>query len=123
MFEIERFINEKLNPAYKAHYAVWVYWWPAWRRISGRTILRKWEQDNLIQEGQTVLDYGCGTGSFTIPAAKIVSTRGKVYALDYFPRQLAIVNKKSRKERLTNIETILCFGKPEQFTIPFGQGE
>ena len=107
MSDIERFISEKLNPAYKAHYAVWVHWWPAWRRISGRAILRKWEQNNLIQEGQTVLDYGCGTGSFTIPAARIVSTTGKVYALDYFPRQLEIVKKNSRKERLTNIETIL----------------
>jgi ubiquinone/menaquinone biosynthesis C-methylase UbiE len=61
----------------------------------------------LIQEGQTVLDYGCGTGSFTIPAARIVSTRGKVYALDYFPRQLEIVEQQSIKEKLTNIETIL----------------
>ena len=107
MFDIERFVSEKLNPAYKAHYAVWVYWWPAWRRISGRSILRKWEQGNLIQEGQTVLDYGCGTGSFTIPAARIVNTKGKVYALDYFPRQLEMVKQQSRKERLTNIETIL----------------
>ena len=107
MFDIERFVNEKLNPAYKAHYAVWVYWWPAWRRISRRNILRKWEQDNLIQEGQTILDYGCGTGSFTIPAARIVGNRGKVYAVDYFPRQLKIVEKKAEKEGLTNIETIL----------------
>ncbi|MFC2010732.1 class I SAM-dependent methyltransferase [Chloroflexota bacterium] len=107
MFDIERFIGEKLNPLYKAHYAIWVYWWPVWRRISGRNILRKWEQDNLIQEGQTFLDYGCGTGSFVIPAAKIVGKRGKVYALDCFPRQLEIVKEKSRKEGLYNIETIL----------------
>ena len=107
MFDLERFISEKLNSAYRAHYAVWVCWWPAWRKISGRNILRKWEQGNLIQEGQTSLDYGCGTGSFTIPAARIVSTRGKVYALDYFPRQLEIVEQQSTKEKLTNIETIL----------------
>lgn len=107
LFDIERFLEGKLNPIHKAHYAVWVYWWPVWRRISGRNILRKWAQNNLVQEGQTVLDYGCGTGSFTIPAARIVSPRGKVYALDYFPRQLEIVMEKSRKEGLTNIETIL----------------
>jgi len=111
LFDIERFLEEKLNPVYKAHYAVWVYWWPAWRRISGRNILRQWEQINLIQEGQTVLDYGCGTGSFAIPAARIVRTRGKVYALDYFPRQLEIVNEKSKKEGLNNIETILSDSK------------
>ena len=111
MFDIERFLEEKLNPIYRAHYAVWVHWWPLWRGISGRDILQKWEQLNLIQEGQTFLDYGCGTGSFTIPAARIVGTRGKVYALDYFPRQLEIVEEKSKKEGLNNIETMLSDSK------------
>jgi len=112
LFDIERFLEEKLNPIYKAHYAIWVYWWPLWRRISsGRSILQKWEQINLVQEGQTFLDYGCGTGDFTIPAARIVGTEGKVYALDYFPRQLEIVEEKSEKAGLTNIETILSDSK------------
>ena len=111
MFDIERFLEEKLNPVYKAYYALWVFWWPWWRSISRRSILRKWEEINLIQEGQTFLDYGCGTGSFTIPAAKMVSPEGKVYALDYFPRQLEIVEEKSKKEGLTNIETILSDSK------------
>jgi len=106
--DIECFLEQKLNLVYKAHYALWVYWWPLWRSIySGRNILRKWEQVNLVKEGQAFLDYGCGTGSFTIPAARIVTTRGKVYALDYFTRQLEMVKKKAKKEGLTNIETIL----------------
>ncbi|MFC2004607.1 class I SAM-dependent methyltransferase [Chloroflexota bacterium] len=111
MFDIERFLEEKLNPVYRAHYALWVHWWPVWRSISGRSILRKWEQCNLVQEGQTFLDYGCGTGDFTIPAAKKVSEKGKVYALDYFPRQLEIVAAKSEKAGLINIETILSNSK------------
>ena len=61
----------------------------------------------MVKEGQTFLDYGCGTGDFTIPAARIVKTMGKVYALDYFPRQLEIVEKKSKNEGLTNIKPIL----------------
>ena len=105
---LERFLQEKLNPIYRAHYAGWVYWWPLWRSIySGRNIQRKWEQFNLVQEGQSFLDYGCGTGDFTIPAARIVGTKGKVYALDCFPRQLKIVEEKAKKEGLPNIETIL----------------
>ena len=40
-----------------------------------------------------------------------MSGKGKVYALDYFPRQLEIVEKKSRKKGLTNIETILSDSK------------
>ncbi len=111
MFDIERFLEEKLNPIYRAHYALWVHWWPLWRSISGRRILRKWEKCNLLQEGQTFLDFGCGTGDFTIPAAKKVSDKGKVYALDYFPRQLKIVAERSVKVGLTNIETILSDNK------------
>ena len=107
MFDIERFLEEKLNPIYRAHYTLWVYWWPLWRSISGRGILRKWEECNLVQEGQTFLDYGCGTGDFTIPAAKKVTEKGKVYALDYFSRQLEVVEARSEKVGLANIETIL----------------
>ena len=107
MADIECFLKEKLNPIYKAYYAIWVYWWPLWRDMhSGRNILRKWEQLDLVHEGQTLLDYGCGPGYFTIPAARIVGTKGKVYALDCFPRQLEIVEGKSKQEGLTNIETI-----------------
>ncbi len=61
----------------------------------------------MLRKGQTFLDYGCGTGDFSIPAAKIVTTAGKVYALDYFQRQLEIVVERSKKLGLSNIETIL----------------
>ncbi|MFC1954377.1 class I SAM-dependent methyltransferase, partial [Chloroflexota bacterium] len=101
-----RFLEERLNPIYRVHYALWVYWWPLWRRVSGQSILRKWEQCNLVQEGQTFLDYGCGTGDFTIPAARKVSKKGRVYALDYFPRQLQIVLNRAEKAGVSNIETI-----------------
>ncbi len=108
MDRIERFLEEKLNPVYKAHYVLWVYWWPLWRALySGRAIQRMWERYNLVKEGQCFLDYGCGTGDFTIPAAKIVGSTGRVYALDCFPRQLSVVKKRAHKENLSNIELIL----------------
>lgn len=108
MPEFERFIRGKFFPLYRAHYAVWVHWWPWWRdKISGRPILRQWRHIGLVEEGQTFLDFGCGTGSFTVPAARIVGEQGKVYALDCFPRQLEIVARKSREEGLVNVETIL----------------
>jgi len=54
------------------------------------TNLRNWLQKDGVQllrnagifEGQTVLDFGCGAGNYTIPAAEIVGKKGKVYAVD-----------------------------------------
>jgi len=110
LFDIERFLEEKMNPVYRAHYALWVHWWPLWRSVTGRGMLRKWDDCGLIQAGQIFLDYGCGTGDFTIPAARKVSASGKVYALDYFSRQLEIVKDRTEKAGLTNVETIQSSG-------------
>jgi len=110
LFDIERFLEEKLNPVFRIHYALWVYWWPLWRSFSGRGILKKWDDCNMIKEGQTFLDFGCGTGDFSIPAARKVKHQGKVYALDYFERQLEIVKDRSEKAGLENIETIQSTG-------------
>jgi len=60
-----------------------------------------------IQKGQTVLDYGCGIGSFSIPAAKMVGNDGIVYALDIHPLAIKAVEKKIKKKRITNVKTIL----------------
>jgi len=35
-----------------------------------------------VSRGQIVLDFGCGSGTYTIPTAKIAGEPGKVYALD-----------------------------------------
>ena len=35
-----------------------------------------------IQKNQIVLDFGCRSGNYTIPTAKIVGEEGKVYAVD-----------------------------------------
>lgn len=60
-----------------------------------------------IKEGQTLLDFGCGSGSYVIPAARMVGGKGMVYALDIHPLAISAVEKKANKEGLTNIRTIL----------------
>ena len=44
-----------------------------------------------VTAGQTVVDYGCGPGLFTFPAADIVGAEGKVYAVDIEPRMTALI--------------------------------
>jgi len=60
-----------------------------------------------INPGFSILDYGCGSGSYTIPAAQLVGESGKVYSLDIHPLAVQQVQKVVAKKRLTNIETIL----------------
>jgi len=60
-----------------------------------------------IVTGQTVLDYGCGIGSFTLPLARLVGDGGRVYALDIEPLAVERVRKLAQREGITNIETIL----------------
>ena len=70
-----------------------------------------------IKEGDKILDYGCGIGSYTIPAAKIVGKDGMVYALDVHPIAVERVQKRARKKGVHNIETIqsdIITGLPDE---------
>jgi len=59
-----------------------------------------------IQSGQKVLEVGCGTGFFTIPAAALVGDEGRVYAIDPHPLAIEQVAKKVRDAGLTNVGLI-----------------
>jgi len=63
-----------------------------------------------LGERMSVLDYGCGPGSYTIPAAKLVGPEGKVFAVDIHPLAVNTIEKKASKEGLRNIETVLVRG-------------
>lgn len=77
--------------------------------------LRKYSEEFLreigISEGQTVLDFGCGSGYYTIPAAKIVGGKGKVYALDKNREKLKEVTEMAASQSLSNIEIIKTSGE------------
>ncbi|MBM4028035.1 MAG: class I SAM-dependent methyltransferase [Planctomycetes bacterium] len=47
------------------------------------------------------VDFGCGYGTFTIPAARRV--KGTVYALDIEPEMIAATRAKARAANLTNV--------------------
>ncbi|MCD6469964.1 class I SAM-dependent methyltransferase [Candidatus Bathyarchaeota archaeon] len=61
-----------------------------------------------LKPGQKVLEVGCGPGFFTIPAAKIVGEKGKVYALDVNPVAVETVRRKIKKKGLKNVEVMLA---------------
>jgi ubiquinone/menaquinone biosynthesis C-methylase UbiE len=60
-----------------------------------------------IQPGSHILDYGCGSGSYSIPAAQLVGPTGKVYAADIHPLAIREVQKRVRMMELRNVDTIL----------------
>ena len=69
---------------------------------------RKKLKKSGVNEGQTILDLGCGIGRFTLLAARMVGTAGKVYALDIHPLHQAIVRVRAKMEKAENISTILA---------------
>jgi SAM-dependent methyltransferase len=64
-----------------------------------------------IRTGQTVLDFGCGSGTYTIPAAEIVGEQGRVYALDKDHRALDDLMANARTDGLQNIQRIDSSGE------------
>ncbi len=90
-----------LNAVYKFPAAVW---------DSG---LRRWFQnpEHILQgahlrAGQTVLEVGCGTGFFTIPAAKMIGQSGKIIAMDPVESFVDAVRRKARAAGLANVEAV-----------------
>ncbi|MCR4337694.1 MAG: class I SAM-dependent methyltransferase [Candidatus Omnitrophica bacterium] len=51
-----------------------------------------------------VVEFGCGYGTFTIPAAKII--KGKVYALDIDSDMIQLINEEAKNQGLSNVAAI-----------------
>ena len=60
-----------------------------------------------IAPGRTVADIGAGSGWFSVRAARRVTERGVVYAVDINPEAVHFIDRRSQKEGLHNIKTIL----------------
>lgn len=66
-----------------------------------------------IKTGVSVLDFGCGSGTYTIPVAKIVGKQGRVYALDKDKNALDNLMKKAELAGLKNIKKMATSGELE----------
>ncbi len=60
-----------------------------------------------IKRQMIVADIGCGTGFLTIPLARIVGPKGKVYAVDISKEMLNDVRRRIKKEGLKNVKVIV----------------
>jgi len=70
-----------------------------------------------MRAGQVVLDFGCGEGNYTRPAARIVGACGTVYALDKNSSALDALMQAAGEDGLTNIQRVDTAGT---LSLPLG---
>jgi ubiquinone/menaquinone biosynthesis C-methylase UbiE len=61
-----------------------------------------------IRQGQSVVDYGCGPGSYIRKASEMVGTEGKVYAIDIHELAIESVKKRISRENLHNVTALVA---------------
>ena len=65
-------------------------------------IIRKMGINRKVRD---IVDFGCGYGTFTVPIARAIS--GKVYAIDIEQEMTRETERKTRENKLSNVETIV----------------
>ncbi|MFX1408769.1 MAG: class I SAM-dependent methyltransferase [Promethearchaeota archaeon] len=73
-----------------------------WLNFNGEIVLRELD----VKKGQKILDFGCGSGIYSLIASKIVGEAVKIYALDYNEESLEELMKKIQAQHIINIEII-----------------
>ena len=59
-----------------------------------------------IKPGETVLEVGCGTGFFNLPAARLIGEHGRLVAMDPLPAYVERVSSKVGDAGLGNVTVI-----------------
>jgi SAM-dependent methyltransferase len=96
--------------------------------LPGEMEFREWLRERAhevlvhigVSVAETVLDYGSGPGIFTIPCARIVGPRGKVYAFEIRPGLLEQVEEKAKDAALGNIVPVLSDSSKLAVDLPEG---
>ena len=59
-----------------------------------------------LKPGQTVLELGCGTGFFTLPAAQLIGDQGCLTAMDILQVSVDEVSRKVQTANLKNVRVV-----------------
>lgn len=81
-----------------------------------RLLVKKVFKEIGVREGQKLLDFGCGSGYYTLPAAQLVGEEGIVYAVDKNNSKLEELEGKTHDLNLSNIEIV---GSPGGTNLDF----
>lgn len=71
---------------------------------------RQWQNPEAVLDavglkpGFTFVDIGCGNGFFTIPAARLVGNKGRVYGVDMGHEAIEEIRRRAESEGLANLE-------------------
>ncbi|MHC4573966.1 MAG: SAM-dependent methyltransferase [Planctomycetota bacterium] len=80
-------------------------WYPDWfRRIHQKP--RRFLPE-LVREGMTAADIGCGLGLYSVEMAKLVGGAGRVLAVDFQPEVLKFAQRKAKKAGLADRITFI----------------
>jgi demethylmenaquinone methyltransferase/2-methoxy-6-polyprenyl-1,4-benzoquinol methylase len=76
--------------------------------LDSPTRLKHTDRERLLRgagalAGQTVLEVGCGSGFFTVPAARLVGEAGTLYSTDIQPLAVEMTARKVREAGLANV--------------------
>lgn len=82
--------------------------------------MEQWECNNGVgflkamgvRPGDTLVDFGCRVGHYSIPAALLVGATGQVYAIDKDKEALSRLAAKARRLSLANIQIIKAHDRP-----------
>ena len=61
-----------------------------------------------IRKGETIADIGSGGGFFVFEFAHLTGESGKVYAADTDRGLLGVIEKRIRKENISNVKTVMA---------------
>ena len=56
-----------------------------------------------IKAGETVCDFGAGTGFHTVKLSKLVGDKGKVYAVDVQKEMITMMQRRFKQEKIGNV--------------------